>query len=75
MPRNVLEEKIQSFDVPPSNLQQAIEMLGFGFFGMVDAEEEEKYAQMYQCEVQRMLGEANDQTRFVIHPAFRSVLL
>jgi hypothetical protein len=75
MTRNILESKIQDFDVPLSKVSEAIEiLLWFGFFGIVNAEGEEKYAHMYQYGVKRMLREANEQTSFVIHPAFRSVL-
>jgi Cdc6-like AAA superfamily ATPase len=75
MTRNILESKIQEFDVPLSSVKEAIEiLLWFGFFGIVDAEGEEKYAHMYQYGVKRMLREASEQTSFVIHPAFRSVL-
>jgi hypothetical protein len=76
MTRKALENKIQEFEVPPTSVQDAIEiLLWFGFFGIVDAEGEEKYAHMYQYGVKRMLREANEQTSFVIHPAFRSVLV
>jgi len=75
MTRDVLESKIQEFKIPSDNTKEAIEiLLWFGFFGIVDAEGEEKYAHMYQYGVKRMLREANEQTSFVIHPAFRSVL-
>jgi len=75
MTRNVLEGKVREFDIPPDGVKAAIDiLLWFGFFGIVDAEGEGKYAHMYQYGVQRMLREANDQTLFVIHPAFRAVL-
>lgn len=75
MTRKILENKIQEFEVPPSSVKEAIEiLLWFGFFGIVDSGGEEKYAHMYQYGVTRMLREANEQTSFVIHPAFRSVL-
>jgi hypothetical protein len=74
MTRSVLERKIGEF-VPLGDVKEAIEiLLWFGFFGIVDAEGEEKYAHMYQYGVRRMLREAGEQTSFVIHPAFRSVL-
>jgi hypothetical protein len=75
MTRKVLEAKVREFDIPLGSVKDAIDiLLWFGFFGIVDAEGEEKYAHMYQYGVQRMLREANEQTLFVIHPAFRSVL-
>jgi len=75
MTQRILEDKIREFNVPPGEVQNAIEiLLWFGFFGIVDSEGEEKYAHMYQYGVKRMLREANEQTSFVIHPAFRSVL-
>jgi hypothetical protein len=76
MTRTILEAKIQEFKIPLSSAKEAIEiLLWFGFFGIVDAEGEEKYAHMYQYGVKRMLREANERTSFVIHPAFRSVLV
>ncbi|MGA9546052.1 MAG: hypothetical protein WBQ85_20925, partial [Candidatus Sulfotelmatobacter sp.] len=75
MTRNTLENKIEEFDVASGSVGEAIEiLLWFGFVGIVDAEGEEKYAHMYQYGVKRMLREASQQTSFVIHPAFRSVL-
>jgi hypothetical protein len=76
MTRSILEAKIQEFQIPLSSAKEAIEiLLWFGFFGIVDAEGEERYAHMYQYGVKRMLREANERTSFVIHPAFRSVLV
>ena len=75
MTRDVLENKMRDFKVETSSLEQAVEiLLWFGFFGIIDAEGGEKYAHMYQYGVKRMLREANEQTVFVLHPAFRSVL-
>jgi hypothetical protein len=75
MTRKVLEDRIQEFEVPPSKVGEALEiLLWFGFVGIVDAEGEERYAHMYQYGVKRMLREATELTSFVIHPAFRSVL-
>lgn len=75
MPRTALEAKIEEIGVTREKVNQAINiLLWFGFFGIVDADGEEKYAHMYQYGVKRMLREAGEQGRFVIHPAFRSVL-
>jgi len=75
MTRSVLEAKVREFDVPTGRIAEAVDiLLWFGFFGIVDAEGEERYAHMYQYGVKRMLREAHEQTLFVIHPAFRSVL-
>jgi hypothetical protein len=75
MTRSVLEAKIREFVAPTSSIAGAVDiLLWFGFFGIVDAEGEEKYAHMYQYGVRRMLREAKEHTLFVIHPAFRTVL-
>ena len=72
---DALEAKIREIGVPANKVKEAITiLLWFGFFGVVDAEGEEKYAHMYQYGVKRMLREVGEQTPFVIHPAFRSVL-
>jgi len=75
MTRDVFGRKLKELNVSSNDVEEATRiLLWFGFFGIVDAEGEEKYAHMYQYGVSRMLREANEQTLFVIHPAFRSVL-
>jgi Cdc6-like AAA superfamily ATPase len=75
MATDILEAKVREIGVPADKVKQAITiLLWFGFFGIVDAEGEEKYAHMYQYGVKRMLREVGQLTLFVIHPAFRSVL-
>lgn len=75
MTRNILEARVSEFKVQEDRIKEAVEiLLWFGFFGIVDAQGEERYAHMYQYGVRRMLREANGKTLFVIHPAFRSVL-
>ncbi|AFL90256.1 hypothetical protein Terro_4049 [Terriglobus roseus DSM 18391] len=73
--RNEIEAKVTGFGVPQAIVEEAVQiLLWFGFLGMIGTDGEEKYAHMYQYGVQRMLREATPGTRWVIHPAFRSVL-
>ena len=75
MSRSVLESRVREMGVSAEKIGEAIDiLLWFGFFGIVDAEGEEKYAHMYQYGIKRMLREVGEKTPFVIHPAFRSVL-
>jgi hypothetical protein len=75
MTRDVLEMKVQEIGVTHSKVDEAINiLLWFGFFGIIAADGEEKYAHMYQYGVKRMLRETSSKTPYVIHPAFRSVL-
>lgn len=75
MTRSSLEAKIKEIGVREGRVNEAINiLLWFGFFGIVGVDGDEKYAHMYQYGVTRMLREADEDTRFSIHPAFRSVL-
>lgn len=76
MTQNALETKIVEIGVPADKVQEALDiLLWFGFVGVVNADGEEKYAHMYQYGVKRMRREVGDLTLFVIHPAFRAVLI
>jgi hypothetical protein len=73
--RQDIEIKIRDYRVPEDKIAEAIDiLLWFGFFGLIASDGEEKYAHMYQYGLQRMMREASDQSMFVVHPAFRSVL-
>jgi len=75
MTQTALEERILEIGIKPEKVKEAITvLLWFGFFGIIDAQGEERYAHMYQYGVKRMLREVAENTFFVIHPAFRSVL-
>jgi hypothetical protein len=75
MRRPEVENKMIDIGVPGERLNEAVRLLlWFGFLGIVGLDGEDKYAHMYQYGVSRMLREASDETSFVIHPAFRSVL-
>jgi hypothetical protein len=76
MKRTEVETRMKDMGVPPDRIDEAVRyLLWFGFFGIVGTDGEEKHAHMYQYGVTRMLREASAETPFVIHPAFRSVLL
>jgi hypothetical protein len=70
-----LEAKIREFHISGDRVSEALNLLlWFGFFGIIAADGEEKYAHMYQYGVKRMLREVSADSLFVVHPAFRSVL-
>jgi hypothetical protein len=76
MTQSALETKVKEMEAPAGKVHEALDiLLWFGFFGIENAEGEEKHAHMYQYGVKRMSREVGELTPFVILPAFRAVLI
>jgi hypothetical protein len=73
--RAEVERCLSGAGVQPDEIQEALDLLlWFGFLGIHQYPDEERYAYQFQHNLRKMLSGLNDYYGFVIHPSFRSAL-